>query len=147
MELCKGVYLAGPMGGMSAEKMKQWRIEATAQIEAAGINVLDPTRRIPFHSQIKNHDDRGLNINLAQRIFKQDLRDIARCEVIFVDARDHEGAKAQGTAAETMFAHMKNKIIVVWTGGALINPFFTAMATEIHQDFQDAVDACIDYGL
>ena len=144
MNLCKGVYLAGPMAGMSGEEMKHWRNQATYIIQNADIPVLDPTRRTPYH--IANLNDRGLERNLANRIFKQDLRDIARCEVLRVDMRNHEGVKAQGTAAEVMFAHMKHKVIILWKNPEdHLNPFMTAMATEVHDSLTDAIDAAIDY--
>jgi len=146
MKLLKGVYLAGPMAGFSGEEMKEWRTVATEQLVAADIPVLDPTRRVSFHEQ--SLDDKGLNSNIAQRIFRQDLRDIARCEVLLTDLRDHPKAKAQGTAAEVMFSHMKHKIIIAFKNpGDKLNPFMSAMATEVHDSLQDAIDAAIDYTL
>lgn len=143
MKLCHGVYLAGPMAGLTGTGMKNWRTAAGQMLDMADIPFLDPTRRLPYHKQV--HDDRHFSTNIAKRIFKQDLRDIARCEVLLVDARNHPNAKAQGTAAECMFAHMKHKVIILWTEGSAINPFMTAMATEIHYDFEDAVHAAINY--
>jgi len=144
MKLCKGVYLAGPMAGMSGSEMKEWREHATMDLEHAGISVLDPTRRTPYH--IKSLEDKGLDRNIANRIFKQDLRDIARCEVLLVDMRNHEGVKAQGTAAEVMFAHMKHKTIIVWKNPEdHLNPFMTAMATEVHDDLDEAIQAAMEY--
>ena len=144
MELCRGVYLAGPMAGLTAQDMKSWRWYAHDKLGDSDIKVLDPTRRISYHEQILN--DRGLDRNIANRIFKQDLRDIARCEVVLVDMRDLPGIKGQGTAAEVMFAHMKNKVIVLWkTPNDSLNPFMTAMATEVHVALEEAVEACIEY--
>lgn len=144
MQLCRGVYLAGPMANMSGKNMKEWREQATYIIQQADIPVLDPTRRTPYH--VASLNDLGLDKNIANRIFKQDLRDIARCEVLLVDMRDHPGVKAQGTAAEVMFAHMKHKVIIVWKNPEdKLNPFMTAMATEIHDSFTDAIEAAIDY--
>jgi len=146
MKLLRGVYLAGPMAGFSHDEMTSWRTTATQVLEMADIPALDPTRRIPFHEQ--NLDDRGLNVNLAKRIFKQDLRDIARCEVLLVDGRDHPKAKAQGTAAEIMFSHMKHKTIIIWKNPEdMLNPFLTAMATEVHDSLEDALEAAIDYSM
>jgi nucleoside 2-deoxyribosyltransferase len=146
MKLLKGVYLAGPMSGFSATEMKGWRDIAHEQIAAADVPVLDPTRRISFHEQCL--DDKGLSDNIANRIFRQDLRDIARCEVLLTDMRDHPNAKAQGTAAEVMFSHMKNKIIIMFKNpDDKLNPFMTAMATEVHDSLQSAIDAAIDYSL
>ena len=62
--------------------------------------------------------------------------------------RDHPNAKAQGTAAEVMFSHMKHKIIIMFKNpGDMLNPFMTAMANEVHDSLEDAIDAAIDYSL
>ena len=144
MNLCKGVYLAGPMAGFSAVKMKQWRNVAEEYLNDYDITTLDPTRRISYHE--KALDDKGLERNIAQRIFKQDLRDIARCEVLLVDMRNHPNAKAQGTAAEVMFSHMKHKVIVMFKDqGDQLNPFMMAMATEVHDSLEEALEATVEY--
>jgi len=146
MKLLRGVYLAGPMAQMSGEEMKSWREYATEVLEGADVPVLDPTRRTSFHVQLL--DDRGMEQNLAKRIFKQDLRDIARCEVLLCDLRDHPKAKAQGTAAEVMFSHMKHKTIIAWKNPEdMLNPFMTAMVTEVHNSLDEALEAAIDYSL
>jgi len=144
MELCRGIYLAGPMEGFSGAEMKGWRTTAKIFFDNSGIKVLDPTRRVSYHEQCL--EDRGLDLNIAKRIFKQDLRDIARCEVLLVDMRDHPNAKAQGTAAEIMFAHMKHKVIIIWKKKTdNLNPFVAAMATEIHNTITEAMEACVEY--
>ena len=143
-DLLRGVYLAGPMAGLAGEEMKQWRSYTALMLQNNGIDVLDPTRRITFHEQCL--DDRGLPDNIARRIFKQDLRDIARCEVLLCDIRDHPQAKAQGTVAEIMFSHMKNKTIIVFKNPLdRLNPFVQAMATEVHNSLDDAIEAAIAY--
>lgn len=144
MELCRGIYLAGPMAGFSGAKMKGWRTTAAKFFNNAGITVLDPTRRISYHEQCL--EEKGLDSNIAKRIFKQDLRDIARSEVLMVDMREHPNVKAQGTAAEMMFAHMKHKVIIVWKKPEdHLNPFIAAMATEIHNTLTEAMEACVEY--
>jgi nucleoside 2-deoxyribosyltransferase len=132
------------MAGFSAVKMKQWRNVAEEYLNEHDITTLDPTRRVSYHEQAL--DDEGLERNIAQRIFKQDLRDIARCEVLLVDMRNHPDAKAQGTAAEVMFSHMKNKVIVMFKGEEdKLNPFMTAMATEVHNSLELALEAVVEY--
>ena len=144
MKLLKGVYLAGPMAGFSGKEMKAWRTYAGTVLADHGIDFLDPARRISFHEQLL--DDKGLESNIAKRIFKQDLRDIARCEILLVDMRNHPNAKGQGTACEVMFSHMKNKTIIMFKNKHdRINPFMTAMATEVHNSLDEALEACIDY--
>jgi hypothetical protein len=47
---------------------------------------------------------------------------------------------------ELMFAHMKNKIIILWADdGDVIHPFYEAMATEKHYSLQEAVEAVKEY--
>jgi hypothetical protein len=66
--------------------------------------------------------------------------------VLLVDMRDIPGVKGQGTAAEVMFAHMKNKVIIMWVPPIdTLNPFMTAMATEVHETLDEAVEACIEH--
>ena len=88
MNLLRGVYLAGPMAGFTGKEMKGWRDVATEQLEAADVPCLDPTRRISFHEQ--SLDDNGLSDNIANRIFRQDLRDIARVMEGGADLEDNE---------------------------------------------------------
>jgi hypothetical protein len=60
--------------------------------------------------------------------------------------RNHPKAKGQGTACEVMFSHMKNKTIIMFKNKHdRINPFMTAMATEVHNSLDEALEACIDY--
>ena len=43
---------------------------------------------------------------------------------------------------ELMFAHTKNKIIILWADeGDYIHPFYEAMATEKHYSLEEAVDS------
>jgi hypothetical protein len=45
-----------------------------------------------------------------------------------------------------MFSHMKNKTIIMFKNKHdRINPFMTAMATEVHNSLDEALEACIDY--
>jgi hypothetical protein len=65
---------------------------------------------------------------------------------LLVDMRNHHNAKGQGTACEVMFSHMKNKTIIMFKNSHdRINPFMTAMATEVHNSLDEALEACIDY--
>jgi len=84
-------------------------------------------------------------MNTCKRIFKQDLHDIASSRVVLADVRRSSG-RGTGTSMELMFAHMKNKIIILWADeGDLIHPFYEAMATEKHYNLEDAVYAVLEY--
>jgi len=140
------VYLAGPMEDCSVEHMTNWRHWAEAELYFSDIKGLDPTRRVSFHDQLKdNLQDVTKTINTCNRIFKQDLHDIASSRVVLADVRRNSG-RGTGTSMELMFAHMKNKIIILWANkGDVIHPFYEAMATEKHYTLEEAVDAVKEY--
>ena len=140
------VYLAGPMEDCTADHMTGWRVDAQVQLDFAGISSLDPTRRVSFHDQLgDNLQDVTKTMNICKRIFKQDLHDIADSRVVLADVRRDSG-RGTGTSMELMFAHMKNKIIILWANeGDFVHPFYEAMATEKHYTLEDAVDAVQEY--
>ena len=140
------VYLAGPMEDCTADHMTGWRVDAQVQLDFAGISSLDPTRRVSFHDQLgDNLQDVTKTMNICKRIFKQDLHDIADSRVVLADVRRDSG-RGTGTSMELMFAHMKNKIIILWANeGDFVHPFYEAMATEKHYTLEDAVDAVKEY--
>jgi len=140
------VYLAGPMEDCTEEHMTGWRELATKELDFAGIKTLDPTRRVSFHEQLSEHlQNVTKTMNICKRIFKQDLQDIALSKVVFADVRRNSG-RGTGTSMELMFAHMKNKIIILWANeGDFIHPFYEAMATEKHYDLDLAICAAMEY--
>jgi len=143
------VYLAGPMEDASVDAMTRWRNKATYLLEMAGLEVLDPTRRVSFHDQLQggdvNLEQEIRNMNISKRIFKQDLQDIADSRVVIADVRRSSG-RGTGTSMELMFAHTKNKIIILWADQAdYPHPFIDSLYTEKHYDLLDAVDAATTY--
>jgi len=140
------VYLAGPMEDCSKETMTRWRKTASHHLYLSDIETLDPTRRVSFHDQLtENLQDVTKTMNTCKRIFKQDLQDIANSKVVLADVRRNSG-RGTGTSMELMFAHTKNKIIILWANeGDFIHPFYEAMATEKHYTLDDAVEAVKEY--
>ena len=143
------VYSCGPMEDVSVDHMTGWRREAARVLGEKGIEVKDPTRRVSFHDQLLNGEnkleDDIRNMNICKRIFKQDLEDIHMSKVVLADVRRCSG-KGTGTACELMFAHMTNKIIIMWKDpDDFPHPFFQAMATEIHYSLEDALEAVKSY--
>jgi nucleoside 2-deoxyribosyltransferase len=136
------VYLAGPMEDCTEDHMTGWRQLTANALKLSDINSLDPTRRVSFHDQLgENLQDLTKTMNTCKRIFKQDLQDIAESKVVLADVRRDSG-RGTGTSMELMFAHMKNKIIILWANeGDFIHPFYEAMATEKHYSLQEAVDS------
>ena len=139
-------YLAGPMEDCSVTHMTGWRQLAATNLSLADIETLDPTRRVSFHDQLKEHlKDVTKTLNTCKRIFKQDLHDIASSRVVLADVRRSSG-RGTGTSMELMFAHVKNKIIILWADeGDFIHPFYEAMATEKHYSLQEAIEAVKEY--
>jgi len=140
------VYLAGPMEDCSPEEMTSWRNRASEFFDMAEISCLDPTRRVSFHDQLgENLQDVTKTMNTCKRIFKQDLHDIADSRVVLADVRRSAG-RGTGTSMELMFAHMKNKIIILWADeNDFIHPFYEAIATEKHYALYDALEAVQEY--
>jgi len=140
------VYLAGPMEDCSTDHMTGWRTIASDDLDMSDISCLDPTRRVSFHDQLgDNLQDVTKTMNICKRIFKQDLHDIADSRVVLADVRRGSG-RGTGTSMELMFAHMKNKIIILWVDeGDFIHPFYEAMATEKHTTLEAALDAVKEY--
>ena len=136
------VYLAGPMEDCTEDHMTGWRQLTANALKLSDINSLDPTRRVSFHDQLgENLQDVTKTMNTCKRIFKQDLQDIAESKVVLADVRRDSG-RGTGTSMELMFAHMKNKIIILWANeGDYIHPFYEAMATEKHYSLEEAVDS------
>lgn len=139
-------YLIGPMEDVSEEHMKGWRSDTTRILNEKGIETLDPTRRVSFHDQLGDRlEDTQRNMNLCRRIFKMDMQDIANSTVVLADVRRCSG-KGTGSAMEIMFAHMKNKIIILWCNeDDFPHPFFEAVATEKHFNLEDAIEAVKSY--
>jgi hypothetical protein len=143
-----GVYLAGKMERVSIEAMKGWRQEAQRYFDEVDIPVWDPTRRIPIHLQIEgNLEDERKTIDACRKIFKMDLQDICKSTVILADVRRYkQGEIGIGTSMELMFAHTKNKIIILWADKKdPIHPFLEAIATEKYYDLEEAMEATEEY--
>ena len=136
------VYLAGPMEDCTEDHMTGWRQLTANALKLSDINSLDPTRRVSFHDQLgENLENVTKTMNTCKRIFKQDLQDIAESKVVLADVRRSSG-RGTGTSMELMFAHTKNKIIILWADeGDFIHPFYEAMATEKHYSLEEAVDS------
>jgi len=140
------VYLAGPMEDCSETHMKGWREYMRFELEDSGIKCLDPTRRVSFHDQLGEHiQNITKTTNICKRIFKQDLQDIANSRIVVADVRRGSG-RGTGTSMELMFAHTKNKIIILWADeNDFVHPFYEAMATEKHYELSDVLTAIEEY--
>ena len=141
------VYLAGPMEDCSESVMTEWRTHVASELMLWDIDCLDPTRRVSFHNQLYDTtlQDDIRNMNLCKRIFKQDMQDIANSRVIIADVRRKSG-RGTGTSMELMFAHMKNKILIMWGDyNDHIHPFYESIYTEKHYDLNDVIESVKEY--
>ena len=139
------VYLAGPMEDCTERRMTAWRLLAAERLKKNDINSLDPTRRIPFHDELYLGEKHKPVQSACRRIFKMDMQDIANSSVVLADIRRDSG-RGTGTAMELMFAHMKNKIIILWAEeDDLIHPFYESIYTEKYFELDDCLEAITYY--
>jgi nucleoside 2-deoxyribosyltransferase len=139
-------YLAGSMEDVSVEEMKGWRDTATEFLAINDVETLDPTRRVSFHDQVGEFlEDEVRSMNISKRIFKQDLQDIAQSTIVLADVRRSSG-RGTGTSMELMYAHMKNKIIImVADKDDKPHPFLESIYTEKFYNLEDALEAIASY--
>ena len=139
------VYLAGPMEDCTKEHMTGWRSYTENKLRQMEIDSLDPTRRVSFHDELYLGEQHTPVQSVCRRIFKMDMQDIANSTVVLADIRRDSG-RGTGTSMELMFAHMKNKIIILWAGkDDLIHPFYESIYTEKYFELEDCLDAITNY--
>jgi nucleoside 2-deoxyribosyltransferase len=139
------VYLAGPMEDCTQSHMTGWRTQASNILDIHDIPSLDPTRRVSFHEQLTLAERGDAKQSTCRRIFKMDMQDIANSTVVLADVRRDSG-RGTGTSMELMFAHMKNKIIILWADGDdFIHPFYESIYTEKYFTLHDCLDAITFY--
>jgi len=139
------VYLAGPMEDCTERRMTAWRLLAAERLKKNDINSLDPTRRVSFHDELYLGEKHKPVQSTCRRIFKMDMQDIANSNVVLADIRRDSG-RGTGTAMELMFAHMKNKIIILWAEeDDLIHPFYESIYTEKYFELDDCLEAITYY--
>ena len=140
------IYTIGPIEDCTVEHMTGWRNEVNDYMQELGIPVFDPTRRMTFHDQMDGFaQDTYRNLNICKRIFKQDLQEVSNSRVVIADIRRSSG-RGTGSSCEIMFAHMRNKIIILWADPEdPIHPFLEAMGTEKHYALKDVLKAAASY--
>ena len=139
------VYLAGPMEDCTKKRMTAWRLRAADILQKNDISSLDPTRRVEFHDQLKLSETATHEQSACRRIFKMDMQDIANSTVVLADVRRDSG-RGTGTAMELMFAHMKNKVIILWADrDDYVHPFYESIYTEKYFELDDCIEAISYY--
>lgn len=125
--------------------MTGWRNCAQKMLANMDITALDPTRRVSFHDELYLGEQHTPVQSTCRRIFKMDMQDIANSSVVLADIRRDSG-RGTGTSMELMFAHMKNKIIILWADqNDLIHPFYESIYTEKYFELEDCIDAITNY--
>ena len=139
------VYLAGPMEDCTKEHMIGWRSYTQKTLANMDIMALDPTRRVSFHDELYLGETHVPVQSVCRRIFKMDMQDIANSTVVLADVRRDSG-RGTGTAMELMFAHIKNKVIILWANeNDNIHPFYESIYTEKYFDIDQCIDAVTNY--
>jgi len=139
------VYLAGPMEDCTKELMTGWRSYTQNKLNKLEINSLDPTRRVSFHDELYLGETHTPVQSVCRRIFKMDMQDIANSTVVLADIRRDSG-RGTGTAMELMFAHIKNKVIILWANeDDNIHPFYESIYTEKYFNVDQCIDAVTNY--
>jgi len=139
------VYLAGPMEDCTKELMTGWRSYTQNKLSKLEINSLDPTRRVSFHDELYLGETHTPVQSVCRRIFKMDMQDIANSTVVLADIRRDSG-RGTGTAMELMFAHIKNKVIILWANeDDNIHPFYESIYTEKYFNVDQCIDAVTNY--
>jgi nucleoside 2-deoxyribosyltransferase len=82
-------------------------------------------------------DFRGRTEGNEQAIVEGDLEEIDGCDAMLAAFT----APDEGTAMEAWYAHSRGKPVVAYTGGSPAHPWTTYVATSVHADLGDAVQA------
>jgi nucleoside 2-deoxyribosyltransferase len=115
------VYLAGPPDA------EEYRRRATALLGKAGLEPVDPMRR-DFRGRTEGHE---------AEIVAGDLADIDSCDAVLASFT----AADEGTAMEAWYAHRSGVPVIVYTGGTRLHPWTSYVATSVHTELEDAVEA------
>jgi nucleoside 2-deoxyribosyltransferase len=117
----KRVYLAGPAFA------DEYRRRASALLEAAGCEPVDPMRR----------DFRGRTEGHAEEIVSGDLADIDSCGAVLAAFTEAD----EGTAMEAWYAHASGTPVVAYTGGRPAHPWAVYVSVAVCADLHEAVVA------
>jgi nucleoside 2-deoxyribosyltransferase len=117
----KRVYLAGPPFA------DEYRLRASALLEAAGHEAVDPMRR----------DFRGGTVGHEAEIVEGDLADIDACDVVLAAFTSSD----EGTSMEAWYAHSRGIPVVGYTGGTPAHPWAVYVSRSLHAQLDDAIRA------
>jgi nucleoside 2-deoxyribosyltransferase len=115
------VYLAGPPDA------DEYRQHASGLLRRAGHVPIDPMRR----------DFRGRTVGHEEETVVGDLADVDSCDVVCADFSEPD----EGTAMEAWYARSVGKPVVAHTGGRAPHPWVVYVASSVHRELGEAVNA------
>jgi len=124
--MTKTIYLAGGIKDLSLKEQTEWRNETIKQLYPR-FNILNPMRR-----NFRNNEFQSQN-----EIVSLDKDDIIKSDILLVN-----GTKPSwGTAMEIMFAFIKHKIIITFTGKKFkeTSPWVAFHSTRICETMDEAI--------
>lgn len=124
------IYLCGGINGLSDSDASDWRAAARERLSGR-FEIVDPMSR----------DYRGRELANVSEIVEGDLRDIAECKYILVNAL----RPSWGTAMEVAFASPRtsNRVVVAVCDAAAPSPWLIYHTSEIVTTFEDAFSSLL----
>jgi nucleoside 2-deoxyribosyltransferase len=130
--MIKKIYLAGGMENLSPDDMNGWRNIATSILSGAGVQTLNPCRRVHNFEQ-----------KTMRRIFELDMMDIRDCDMVLVNLNNDKVPK-HGTAMEVFYAsYILRKPVVAFKENVKYHPFFESLITEWRSTVEKACDTIV----
>jgi len=126
--MTKTIYLSGGIKDLSSEEQNDWRDIMTKELYPR-FNILNPLYR----------NFRDNEFQSAQEICQLDKYDIISSDILIANATK----PSWGTSQEILFAWMKHKIIVVFTGKEFqeTSPWIVVHSTRVCRTMEE----CISY--
>lgn len=94
------VYLGGPINGCTDEEASGWRDAVAAELEAAGIEVVDP--------MVRDYRGREMEPGIAEEIVLTDKDDIDSVDTVLINSPK----PSYGTAMEMLYAWQNGKLVI-----------------------------------
>lgn len=117
------IYLAGPVYGCSDSEAHAWRDIVRADHLGRTNELVDPMVR----------DYRGVELDNVEAIVTGDKADIDRCDAVLANCWQ----PSYGTAMEILYAHERNKIVVVVSDSG--SPWLAAHAELVTPHLESAL--------
>ena len=143
------VYLAGAINGLTKHEANAWRDQATKQLMANGVGVLNPLKDEAFMVNMEEndvYDDQHTNMYVTPEwIFKKDMDAINYADFILINALDIGDKACIGTLCELGIAIAKNKKVHIYNMNFNYHshPFLSGENIQLHNTLNGAIDAIL----